>query len=134
MDTFKLRFMFSSARYLEPETTEHRALEAARRVKCKRDVGSNHNVQTKPCSVWCFIFSFPFYFLTIPQLFLALAKHQINFEEMLGSHKSINGETPGNVSPPPQVGFQMIQAVSPNLSHHITVQITANKLRKKKQN
>lgn len=81
-----------------------------------------------------FFFSFPFYFLTIPRLFLDLAKHQINFAEMLGSHKSINGETPGNVSLPPsspQVGFQMIQAVCPNLSHHITVQITANKLRKK---
>lgn len=99
MDAFKLQFMFSSARYLKLETTEHHALEAACRVKCERDVGSNHNLQTKLCCL-VFFFSFPFYFLTIPQLFLALAKHQINFAEMLRSHKSINGETPGNVSPP----------------------------------
>lgn len=36
------------------------------------DVGSIHNLQTKLCSL-VFFFSFLFHFLTIPQLFLALA-------------------------------------------------------------
>lgn len=44
----------------------------------------------------CFLFH---YILDKPQLFKALAKHQINFAEMHRSQGSINRETSGNLSP-----------------------------------